>query len=219
MKRRIGVGILLLWSGLSIAQKKEGTPIVIIMADQLRTDALGVLTPNINSLKKDGVNFSRAYCAVPLCAPSRASFFTGLYANRTGSLINPLEKEDEAYGNTKAGIPNLYGLLETGWDSHHIGKQHFFTEEKIDEDPQSKTTWITQKTYSDWIKTNKKTKPGGKRYKDNAPEIVSGAHTRLRSYSTPDFGVYKDGVNYFLDHYIASESIAAIKNRDKNKPL
>ncbi|HEX5023972.1 MAG TPA: sulfatase-like hydrolase/transferase, partial [Agriterribacter sp.] len=131
----------------------------------------------------------------------------------------PWEKEDEAYGNTNAGIPNLYGLLEKGWDSHHIGKQHFFTEEKIDEDPRSKTTWVTQKTYSDWIKTNKKTKPGGKPYKDNAPEIVSGAHTRLRSYSTPEFGVYKDGINYFLDHYIASESIAAIKNRDKNKPL
>jgi arylsulfatase A-like enzyme len=201
------------------AQSKEQVPVIIIMADQLRTDALGKLTPNINALQKDAVNFTRAYCAVPLCAPSRSSFFTGLYANRTGSMINPWDKEDEIFGNTKAGIPNLYGLLETTWDSHHVGKQHFFTEEKIDKDPNSKTKWITQEDYSNWTKAQKKTKPGGKQYKDNAPEIVSGSHTQLRSYSTPAFGVYKEGIDYFLDHYIASESIAAIQNRDKSKPL
>lgn len=211
--------VMVLGSVLSIAQKKEKVPVVIIMADQLRYDVLGDLTPNLNALKNDGVNFTRAYCAVPLCAPSRAAFFTGLYANHTGSLINPWEEEDEKYGNTKAGIPSLYGLLENEWDSRHIGKQHFFTEEKIDENPESKTKWITQETYSNWIKTQQKTKPGGKQYKDNAPEIVSGNHTQIRSYSTPDFGVYKEGINYFLDHYIASESIAAIKNRDKSKPL
>ncbi len=219
MKKNIGLSLLLLWPVLCVAQKKERTPVVIIMADQLRADVLGNLTPNINSLQNDGVHFTRAYCAVPLCAPSRASFFTGLYANRTGSLINPWEKEDEMYGNTKAGIPHLYGLLEKEWDSHHIGKQHFFTAEKIDEDPKSKTKWITQKDYSEWVKSNNKTKPGGKQFKDNAPEIVSGAHSRLRSYSTPAFAVYKDGVDYFLDHYIASKSIAAIEQRDRTKPL
>jgi choline-sulfatase len=206
-------------AAFSVAQEKELTPVIIIMADQLRSDVLGELTPNINALKKDGVNFTRAYCAVPLCAPSRASFFTGLYANRTGSLINPWEEEDKKFGNTKAGIPNLYSIMEKDWDSYHVGKQHFFTEEKIDKNPKSKTKWITQQTYSDWVKANNKTKPGGKQFKDNAPEIVSGAHTRLRSYSTPVFDIYKDGIDYFLDHYIASESIAAIKNRDKKKPL
>lgn len=204
---------------VSFAQNRDKIPVIIIMADQLRTDALGPLTPNINALQKEGIQFTRAYCAVPLCAPSRSSFFTGLYANHTGSMINPWEKDDEIYGNTRKGIPNLYGLLESDYDSHHIGKQHFFTEEKIDKNPESKTSWITQETYSKWIREQKKSKPGGKQYKDNAPEVVSGTHTQLRSYSTPSFGVYKDGIDYFLDHYIASESIAAIRNRDKNKPL
>ena len=157
------------WCGTGMAQKKELTPVIIIIADQLRSDVPAELTPNINALKKDGVNFTRAYCAVPLCAPSRASFFTGLYANHTGSLINPWEEEDEKFGNTRAGIPSLYSILEKDWDSYHVGKQHFFTEEKIDRDPKSKTKWITQETYSNWIKDNKKTKPGGKQFKDNAP--------------------------------------------------
>ncbi len=219
MKSWKTIAVCLLFPVWAAAQKKAKVPVIIIMADQLRTDALGEWTPNINALKNDGVNFSRAYCAVPLCAPSRASFFTGLYANRTGSLINPWAEEDEIYGTVKAGIPNLYGLMENDWDSRHIGKQHLFTTEKIDEAPNSKTKWITQATYSSWMKEQNKSKPGGKKYKDLAPEIVSGSRTQLRSYSTPEFGVYKEGVDYFLDHYIASESIAAIKNRDKNKPL
>ena len=97
----------LIWMNVSIGQKNELVPVIIIMADQLRADALGELTPNINALKKDAVSFTRAYCATPLCAPSRASFFTGLYPNHTGSMINPFEKEDEIFGNTKAGLPNM----------------------------------------------------------------------------------------------------------------
>lgn len=219
MKKGIIWIVALFFCGLASGQNKEKTPIIIIMADQLRFDALGALTPNINALKKDGVNFSRAYCAAPLCAPSRSSFFTGMYPNKTGSMINPWEKEDEIYGNTRAGIPNMYGLMENTWDSHHIGKQHFFTVEKIDKDPKSKTHWTTQEDYSEWMKEQKRSKPGGKQFKDNAPEIVSGAYTRMRSYSIPKVGLYKEGVDYFLDHYIASQSIEAIKSRDKSKPL
>ncbi|MEZ4902102.1 MAG: sulfatase-like hydrolase/transferase [Spirosomataceae bacterium] len=219
MKKWI-ISIMMSFGGImGYTQNNEKTPIIIIMADQLRFDALGMLTPHITALKKEGITFHRAYCAAPLCAPSRSSFFTGLYPNKTGSMINPWEKEDEIYGNTKAGIANMYGLMENTWDSHHIGKQHFFTVENIDKDPETKTHWTTQEDYSAWMKTQKRTKAGGKEYKDNAPEIVSGTFTRLRSYSTPKVGLYKEGVDFFLDHYIASQSIAAIKNRDKSKPL
>lgn len=202
------------------AQQAKPSSIIIIMADQLRADVLGKgFTPNIDALQKDAVTFTRAYCASPLCAPSRASFFTGLYPNKTGSMINPWEKDDEVYGNTKAGIANMYGLLDAQWDSYHVGKQHFFTEEKMDKNPSSKTKWITQETYSQWMKEQGKPKPGGKIYKDVAPELVSSTHTQLRSYSTPATGVYKEGVDFFLDHFIANEAIKTIQNRDSKKPL
>lgn len=201
------------------AQTKQ-TSVIVIMADQLRADVLGKgFTPNIDALQKEAVTFNRAYCAAPLCAPSRASFFTGLYPNKTGSMINPWEKDDEIFGNTKVGIANLYGLLEDNWDSHHIGKQHFFTEEKMDKSPTSKTKWITQESYSQWMKEQGKSKPGGKIYKDVAPELVSSTHTQLRAYSTPNTGLYKEGIDYFLDHYIANETIKAIQQRDTKKPL
>ena len=62
--------------------------VIIIMADQLRYDAVGAHTPNMNKLIEESVVFNRAYCASPLCVPARGSFFTGKYPNITGSLHN-----------------------------------------------------------------------------------------------------------------------------------
>jgi choline-sulfatase len=214
--------IFFLWAvffGAGIAQQKPRPSIIIIMADQLRADAIGESTPNITALARDGVAFSRAYCASPICVPSRGAFFTGRYPNRNGSLINGWQIADAEFANVKAGTPNLYGLLEQEWDSHHVGKQHFFTEERIDKQPGTKTRWVTSDSYSAWMKARGVAKPGGPEFKGIVPELVSGTSTHIRPYSIPKVGRYEGGIENFTDHYFGNESVSAIKNRDRKKPL
>jgi len=62
----------------------EGTPIVLISIDTLRSDRLpaygynGVETPAIDALRRDGVLFEHAYTHVPLTLPAHVSLLTGL---------------------------------------------------------------------------------------------------------------------------------------------
>ena len=58
--------------------------VIVIMTDQHALHAVGCYgapvcrTPNIDALARDGLRFNRAYTPTALCAPARASIFTGL---------------------------------------------------------------------------------------------------------------------------------------------
>jgi iduronate 2-sulfatase len=94
MLRRSFLGAM---AGSLLAQ--PSTPkmnILLVVADDLNT-ALGcyghplVKTPNVDGLARRGVRFDRAYCQVPLCCPSRASFLTGMRPEKTGIWDNDMD--------------------------------------------------------------------------------------------------------------------------------
>jgi choline-sulfatase len=98
--------------------------ILIVMADQLAAQFLPayghkvVKTPAIDALAKDGIVFESAYCASPLCSPSRASFMTGLLPSRTRVYDNAAE--------FAADIPSYAHLLRRlGYRTVLSGKMHF----------------------------------------------------------------------------------------------
>src|SRR4029078_4477351 len=63
--------------------------IIFILADDLGYGDIGcygqqkIKTPNIDALAKNGLKFTQFYAGSTVCAPSRASFMTGLHKGRT----------------------------------------------------------------------------------------------------------------------------------------
>ncbi|WP_136608557.1 sulfatase family protein [Paenibacillus dokdonensis] len=95
----------------------------LITTDQMRGDALGyenpaVITPNLDGLAREGMVFNRAYCASPVCTPSRASIFTGRYPHIHGAWnIGVSLNEDE--------LTLCDHLKQSGYYTIGVGKMHF----------------------------------------------------------------------------------------------
>jgi arylsulfatase A-like enzyme len=64
--------------------------ILLIMPDQMRGDCLSLedhpvlMTPNIDSIGRQGTHFTRAYTTCPSCIPSRRAMLTGRHPARNG---------------------------------------------------------------------------------------------------------------------------------------
>lgn len=75
-------------------QAQQSSPNVLFIVSDDLANLLGAYgdslakTPNLDQLAGRGLRFDRAYCAFPLCGPSRNSMLTGLYPNSTGILQN-----------------------------------------------------------------------------------------------------------------------------------
>ncbi|MBD2845947.1 sulfatase-like hydrolase/transferase [Paenibacillus sp. IB182496] len=194
--------------------------IVVIMADQLRYDALGAHTPHLSALAAQSVTLDRAYCASPLCLPARGAFFTGRYPSATGCLINPWEPSEQRHGHVRAGTPSLYSLLEGDWDSWHTGKQHLLLEDRPDKRDDARTHWLSLAgNYDRHLREHGKRKPGGPAFQGIVPEMARGTRTRAMRYSIPMTGIYEEGFAHFFDGYIANRTIEALRDRDTSKPL
>lgn len=110
--------------------------VLIIHADELRYDCLGcngnefVKTPNIDKLAKEGTVFSRHISAHPVCMPSRASLFTGLYPpahNVWGNGVPLARSEYQKNYEDKVqfDIPTMADMFsEAGYDTASFGKLH-----------------------------------------------------------------------------------------------
>ncbi len=78
----------------SIKESKDKPNVLFIIVDDLN-DWIGCMgghpdtkTPNIDKLASEGMLFTNAHCAAPLCGPSRISFVTGMYPTTTGYYMN-----------------------------------------------------------------------------------------------------------------------------------
>lgn len=99
------------------------TNVVYVFPDQLRASALGyagnpnVLTPNLDRLAGQSVNFQNAVAVAPVCGPSRAALQTGRFPTTTGIFMNDLHLPAE-----ELCMPEVFA--KAGYDTGYIGKWH-----------------------------------------------------------------------------------------------
>ncbi len=98
MKKLVALSIALLFTGYHLkaqeqkTEQKEKPNIVFILADDLGWADLPVYgnkfneAPNLDRLASEGIRFTNAYAACPVCSPSRASIQTGQYPARVGVI-------------------------------------------------------------------------------------------------------------------------------------
>lgn len=104
--------------------------ILFIMTDQQHARMMSCAgndclnTPALDGLTADGVRFEKAYCANPVCVPSRTSMATGVMScrlgadgNQTGMRIKQLPPEVDANSMGKL-------MKRAGYDTFYGGKVH-----------------------------------------------------------------------------------------------
>ncbi len=98
--------------------------VVFLFSDQHRRDASGcyghpqVRTPNIDRLAADGVRFTQAYAAAPICHPGRSALMSGRQVHRCCDPTTSKQLLD-------LSLPNLGTIFrEAGYVTGAFGKVH-----------------------------------------------------------------------------------------------
>ncbi|MBN1805820.1 MAG: sulfatase [Sedimentisphaerales bacterium] len=128
------------WQQLSKShQSYKKTNIVFILIDDMGWTDAGCYgskfhkTPNIDRLAKEGMRFTNAYAACPVCSPTRASILAGQYPARIGITDfipghqRPWEKMIVPQNRLQLSLEAITipeALKQQGYTTGHIGKWH-----------------------------------------------------------------------------------------------
>lgn len=124
---------------IASAQKSDSKPnVVLIVCDDLNDYITGVpysnghpqaITPHTDRLAASAVAFRRAYSNNPVCAPSRASFLTGLYGHHTDGNVWPKWYAMPGFKNNKTLMQhfreNGYQVVGSGKLMHFLKKDEW----------------------------------------------------------------------------------------------
>lgn len=102
--------------------------IIFILADDLGYGDVGcygeqkIETPNIDALARDGMRFTQFYAGTAVCAPSRASFMTGLHTGHTPIRGNRGFKPEGQFPLPDTTVTIARRLQDAGYYTADFGK-------------------------------------------------------------------------------------------------
>ena len=130
-------------SGTALAAKQKKPNFVFFLVDDLGWTDLGCFgstfyeTPNIDRLARQGLKFTNAYAACPVCSPTRASIMTGKYPARLDTTDFFGAAQPEEWKRETQMLPAPYveelphdevtlaeALKEEGYSTFFAGKWH-----------------------------------------------------------------------------------------------
>ncbi len=160
------------FSGQTLESQTDQKNLLLFVIDDLNDwiTAIGdypqVKAPNIKALAASGTVFANAHAQAPICGPSRASLFSGLYPAQTG--IYGQISDDQLDPAISAVSPTLllpqylrshgYYTAGRGKVSHQGGQEGMFEEyhPRLPENgdygpkPDQRFKWESDKTHTDW---------------------------------------------------------------------
>lgn len=105
----------------------EKPNIIVFMVDDLGWRDIAVngsdfyQTPNVDELAKRGMRFTNSYSACSVCSPTRASYMTGCYPNKTG-VTDYIQTSSMFMKHEEVTLAEA--LKDNGYKTIHIGKWH-----------------------------------------------------------------------------------------------
>ncbi len=119
-----GAGLFAGLANTGEAPKPAERPnLVFVFADQMRAQACSyagdpnLVTPNLDLLARESLQFGAAVSGCPVCCPYRASLMTGQYPLSHGIFLNDLHLSDNALTIGKV-------FSNAGYETAYIGKWH-----------------------------------------------------------------------------------------------
>jgi len=102
--------------------------VIFVLADDLGWAELGCYgntfneTPHLDKLAKQGLRFTHAYAAAPVCSPYRAALLTGQHPARVGILDYLRPNSSNALPVSQVTLPKM--LRRNGYATGMVGKWH-----------------------------------------------------------------------------------------------
>lgn len=187
--------------------------LLFITADHFRADSIGamragrVVTPHLNALMGNGVGFTRAYSACPLCVPARSALATGLRPARTGVQWNDWD------GTHAQSCVTLHEqLAASGYDLGHVGMDHIRLNPRLQERAKFKV-WFDETDHGRHLEErgcNVGELLAAGPYRKKVRETVDGRELQS-DYSTPHVGEWPFAREDFRDEFFARQAEAAIR--------